>query len=205
MSLPVVKLHVFSDYICPFCYIGSQRLLQLRHEFDLQINWCWVELHPETPMEGEVIKAVTSPLQWQKMQAAVEALSEEDQIAFTLPQRSSNSRRALLLAEAAKSMGHEHFYQLHESLFTAYFVQGKDLAAEDFLLNVGQRLGLNQDRVREIWQNESLAKRLRHYQAWATQLGMVGLPSFVFPDQILHGVVSLAQLREVMQRSVAAR
>ena len=49
---PVLLATVFSDYICPFCYIGDLRLDRLREHFDLKINWMLLEIHPETPAGG---------------------------------------------------------------------------------------------------------------------------------------------------------
>ncbi len=47
--LTPLKLTVFYDYICPFCYIGSHRILALGDQYDLQINWAGMEIHPERP------------------------------------------------------------------------------------------------------------------------------------------------------------
>ncbi len=51
-SKPTLLATVFTDYICPFCYVGDVRLDRLREHFDLKINWCFLEIHPETPAEG---------------------------------------------------------------------------------------------------------------------------------------------------------
>ncbi len=55
---PLLKVTVFSDYICPFCYIGDLRLSRLREHFDLRVNWCAIEIHPETPAEGRPIESL---------------------------------------------------------------------------------------------------------------------------------------------------
>ena len=49
---PELLATVFSDYICPFCYVGDVRLDRLREDYDLRINWCFHELHPDTPAAG---------------------------------------------------------------------------------------------------------------------------------------------------------
>ena len=51
---PTLLATVFSDYICPFCYVGDVRLDRLREYYELKISWCFVEIHPETPAEGHV-------------------------------------------------------------------------------------------------------------------------------------------------------
>ena len=56
VSKPELKVTVFSDYICPFCYIGDARLNRLRTRFELKVNWCFLEIHPETPPEGRPVR-----------------------------------------------------------------------------------------------------------------------------------------------------
>ena len=68
MTLPELKITVYSDYICPFCYVGHHRLQRLRDSYDLKINWCFLEIHPETSAKGEPIDSLDYPSeQWQQM------------------------------------------------------------------------------------------------------------------------------------------
>ena len=48
-----MKVTVYYDYICPFCYLGSKRILELSKEFDLDMEWVGIEIHPEFPPEGK--------------------------------------------------------------------------------------------------------------------------------------------------------
>ena len=65
---PELRISVFSDYICPFCYIGHHRLMQLRDKYDLRINWRLIEIHPETPSEGQPVSGLGyGEEQWQRM------------------------------------------------------------------------------------------------------------------------------------------
>ena len=50
-----VTVRIFSDFTCPFCYIGSGIIEELKHEFDFQEEWVSYELHPETPKEGVLL------------------------------------------------------------------------------------------------------------------------------------------------------
>ena len=54
-NLPEIQITVFSDYICPFCYVGHHRLMRLKDSYDLKINWCFIEIHPETSALGEAV------------------------------------------------------------------------------------------------------------------------------------------------------
>src|SRR3989344_3617893 len=132
---PELKVTVFSDYICPFCYIGSRRLLRLNDDYDLKINWCGLEIHPDTPAEGMPIARLGYPTeQWAQMMAALRKLAEEENIELGEHDFTTNSRKALLLSEAAKQAGREVFYALHERLFHAFFSEGKNIGDEQVLV-----------------------------------------------------------------------
>jgi len=47
-----VQIEMFSDFICPFCYIGFETVRKLKPEFDLDIRWRGFQIHPEWPAEG---------------------------------------------------------------------------------------------------------------------------------------------------------
>ena len=55
---PELLVTVYSDYICPFCYIGHVRLARLRDQYELKVNWRFIEIHPETPAEGQSVEKI---------------------------------------------------------------------------------------------------------------------------------------------------
>ncbi|HDZ77927.1 MAG TPA: hypothetical protein ENH39_01300, partial [Gammaproteobacteria bacterium] len=65
---PQLRLTLFTDYICPFCYIGDLRLQQLRQEYDVLVNFRFIEIHPETPVQGTTVDTLNySDEKWQDM------------------------------------------------------------------------------------------------------------------------------------------
>ena len=53
---PRLSVTVFSDYICPFCYVGDARLDKLRDGYELDVEWCFYEIHPDNPAEGKPVE-----------------------------------------------------------------------------------------------------------------------------------------------------
>ena len=103
-----LRVTVFSDYICPFCYVGHHRLMRLRDNYDLKINWCFVEIHPETSAEGEPVASLDYPSeQWNQLMNNLAIVAREEGIPIADHTFTTNSRDALLLAEAAKESGRE--------------------------------------------------------------------------------------------------
>ncbi len=194
-SKPELKVTVFSDYICPFCYIGDARLNHLREAFDLKVNWCFLEIHPETSPDGEPIASLKYPAEtWRRMMAALERMAEEEQLSFLEHDFTTNSRAALQLAEAAKFYDREVFYHLHARLFEAFFSEGENIGDREVLRRLGAEAGLPEQQVDAAWRDEAVKDRLRQYALAARQLNVRATPTFFVGEQRLDGAVPVAQL-----------
>lgn len=200
MPSAVIRLHVFSDYTCPFCYIGRERLLKLRSEFALEINWCHVELHPRLPecAQGQDLCRCNSE-RWHSLSRHVQNLRREDGMQFTVPENRVQSRRALLLSEQAKSISVEVFERLQQGIFSAYFCHNADIGDETLLRRLAKEAGLDEAHVEQAWANREYPDQLHQHLYLAQQLGIKSAPTYVIGDQVLSGVQSLASLRTAFQ------
>lgn len=178
---PVLLATVFSDYICPFCYIGDLRLARLREEFDLRINWMLVEIHPETPPEGAPVDALGYGRErWQGMQDNLQQLAAEEGVSLRQPGRIANSRKALQLAEAAKQAGADVFYRLHAGLFEAVFGDGRNIGDEAVLRDLARSCGLPPDWPDQVWSDTRVARCLQEHLVMAGQAGVRATPTVFF-------------------------
>jgi len=204
-SLPELKVTVYSDYICPFCYLGYHRLQRLRDRYDLKINWCFLEIHPETSTQGEALDTLDYPSQqWQQMLDNMQRLAAEENIPLGKLSFITNSRDALLLAEAAKQCGKKVFYDLHEKLFSAYFVDGRNIGDRNLLRDIAASCAIDYQTIESAWRDEVYAKRLIDNYRSARQHNIQSVPSFVFGNRVLTGVVSEATFREAAGRLVTS-
>lgn len=186
-----LRVTVFSDYICPFCYVGHHRLMRLRDTYDLKINWCFIEIHPETSAEGEPVSSLDYPSkQWNQLMQNLEVVAREESIPIAGHTFTTNSRDALLLAEAAKESGREKFYDLHEKLFTAFFVARKNIGDRDILREIADSSGIPTDAVESAWQDEKYQQRIMSNYRKARIFDIQAVPSFIFGERKLTGVVS---------------
>lgn len=197
MTIPVT---VFSDYICPFCYVGSRRLLNLADEFDLDILWANIEIHPETPPEGMPVEDLGyPPEQWQQMMDALARMAEAEGLPIVERTFTTNSRRALLLAEAAKDAGTDIFACVHERLFRACFGEGRNIGDPEVLWTIATECGLDDRRVESAWLSQEIADRLHQYHDAAAQVGVSGTPTFVINNErALVGAVETDELRRAL-------
>ena len=203
VNLPELRLTVFSDYICPFCYVGHHRLMRLRDEYDLKINWCFIEIHPETSPEGEPVASLDYPSeQWNQLMYNLESVAKEEGIAMAEHTFTTNSKDALLLSEAAKEQGREKFYALHEKLFTAFFVDSRNIGDRDILRELATECGIGSDVIEQAWQDKKYQQRiLSNYHA-AREHEIQAVPSFIFGERKLTGVVTENVMRSAANELV---
>lgn len=199
---PTLKITVFSDYICPFCYIGDARLNSLRDEYDLKVNWCFLEIHPETPAEGmHVSKLGYEDAVWKQMVTTLVAMAEEDGLPFNIHDFTSNSRSALLLAEAAKHDSPELFYELHNRLFKSLFVEGENIGDRDVLRKIAADTGLADELIEQAWREPKYDNYLKQYQQAAKDLKVKATPTFFIGENNLRidGAVPYSELLRKIQ------
>ncbi len=187
---PELKVSVFSDYICPFCYIGFLRLEKLRREFDLKVNWALIEIHPDTPAAGQDLKELGySSEQWHQMMDGLAVMAGEEGIVLAEQTRISNSRSALMLAEAAKEAGKEIFYSLHRGLFEAYFLRGRDIGDQAVLEVLAREAGLDEKVFQMAFADPVYAERLNRNMMLARDAGVTGTPTYFFGQRKITGAV----------------
>lgn len=195
---PVLRATVFSDYICPFCYVGDVRLQRLRAEYDLKINWCFLEIHPETPAAGMSIDRLGYPEpQWRRMMDTLDVLAAEEGLDLRNHDFTTCSHQALLLAEAAREAGAAVFYRLHRRLFEAFFCEGRNIGDPGELRALARECGLDDAAVARVRDVPRYEERLAHYRAAARDLGVQATPTIFFGTrQRLDGVQPLTAFRE---------
>src|SRR3954452_9045922 len=124
-----MQVKVWSDYICPWCYLGRDRTALLR-SLDVEVTQLPFELHPDLAPSARPVKA-TGRL------AAVYASIEQECDALSMPFRAPthvpNSRRALETAELVRLRWPEAFTAVDDALFEAHFVRGLDIGDSDVL------------------------------------------------------------------------
>ncbi len=200
---PELLVTVFSDYICPFCYVGSARLHSLRKDFRLRVNWALMEIHPDNPTTGRPVEELGyPPEQWRQMMANLEQMAAEEGLVIAERTFTTNSHKSLLLAEAAKEVGSEVFYELHDRLFEAYLGEGQNIGDEDVLRMLAREANVPDDTVASAWNEQRHEQRLQANLAMAGQLGITGTPAFVFGKRTLMGAVPTSILRDAALHAI---
>ncbi|HET7363509.1 MAG TPA: DsbA family oxidoreductase [Burkholderiales bacterium] len=197
MSQPV-RLEVFSDYVCPWCYLASARVARLRQEHGVKVEMVHFPLHPETPAQGKSLEELFAGRGYDipKMQAQMHARMQAEGLPYGDRKMTYNSRLAQELGKWADTQpGGE---AIHDALFRAYFVDGRNIGDPAVLVQVAQSIGLPGDKAREVLDKRSFKAAVDADWQKSRDYGVTGVPTFVTGGR---GVVG-AQPYEVLEQLV---
>jgi predicted DsbA family dithiol-disulfide isomerase len=188
-----VRVTVWSDYLCPWCYLALDREALL-DELGVAVVVRPYELHPEIPPAG-------TPLHDGGRTAAVfDRVGAECELVglpFRRPARSPNTRDVLAAAEHVRLTAPDVFPTLHRALFAAHFAEGRDLGDPSVVDELVRAAGGDPGRDHAAV-TASIAE--------ARDAGVTGTPAFLFDSGLLvPGVQPRAQLERWVARMADRR
>ena len=168
----------------------------------MRVERRFLEIHPETPPEGRPVSELGYPPgQWARMMENLARMGKAEGIVFSERTFTTNSHKALLLAEAAKEEGSEVFEALNEGLFRAYFTGGRNIGDPRVLRDVADAAGVPSGRIGQAWSDAAYEERLARDHAAAAGVGITAIPTFIVDGRwIIEGAVPVEMLREVAKK-----
>jgi predicted DsbA family dithiol-disulfide isomerase len=198
-----LKVVMFSDFVCPFCYIGFDVIQKLKPEFNLQIEWRGFQIHPEWPAEGasaeqasQLGNADARKAAWQRISTMAESVG----LAMKPPSVLTNSRIALAAAEFARDSGADH-EAFEERVYRAYFNEDANIGDRETVLRLASEAGLDATQVADAIKSPKYELRLKNNALMANQRGVGGVPTFFVGDYPLVGAQSPEVMRQILQRA----
>lgn len=183
-----LNLDVYSDAICPWCFIGKRRLekalavLDGRHE--VEVAWRPFQLNPEMPRGGMDRKVYRSAKfgSWERslaLDAKVEEVGATEGIPFAHHRirRTPNTFDAHRLVWLARQENLQD--AVVETLFRSYFVEGVDVGDRENLVAVASVAGLDVERAEQFLGGDGGADAVREEEAEARRIGVSSVPLFV--------------------------
>ncbi|MFB4204777.1 DsbA family protein [Arhodomonas sp. KWT2] len=193
--IPVV---FYFDYICPFCYVGAHRLQRITQRYPVAVEYRFVEIHPDSPAGGRPVSELGyPPEQWRRMNEALTAMLEADGLLMAERTFTTNSRQALLLARTVLQRRPGRFLALHNALFHAYFVDGRNIGETAVLESIAADHDVG-DCLMPVDDRQALAGLLEDVEA-ARSTGLTGVPTLIVGDRAFPGAVSMDTLAAAME------
>ncbi len=172
---PVVHLVVWSDYLCPWCHLGSARVRRIEEEFGdaVRVEWRAFLLRPvPEPRTLDRFRAYTQS--W--LRPAAEPDAPEFRVWASDEGPPTHSIPAQVVAKAAAALGAEAFRAMHDRLLRAYFVESHDITKRETLLELWREVGLAEAEFAASDEPATRATVLAEHQD-ALARGVTGVPS----------------------------
>jgi predicted DsbA family dithiol-disulfide isomerase len=183
----------WSDYLCPWAYLGRDRTALLR-DLGVVVTVQAYELHPDIPPEGIEVRPGG---RLDRVFATIGAECEELGIEFTAPRRSPNTRHVLETAEVIRLHHPEAFPAFDESVARAHWVSGADLGDRELIRTLVTDAGAPADDVAERVADGIGTAALAASMAQARSVGVMATPAWWVADSLL---IPGAQPRETIER-----
>ena len=211
---PSVLVEIWSDVVCPWCYIGKRRfeaaLEDFEHNDEVEVRWRSFELDPNAPFRrpgrmaehlsrkyGMTVEQAEERLESMNRLAAAEGLPYD--LARTQAGNTFDAHRLIHLGYEKDS---ETGAAVKEALLKAYFVDLEPISEPDVLQRVGKSAGLDPEEVTRVLETDRFAEQVRADELAARELGCTGVPFFVFDRAFaVPGAQDPATILSVMRRA----
>jgi predicted DsbA family dithiol-disulfide isomerase len=201
-----MHIEIWSDKVCPFCYIGKKHfeeaLQQFEYKDEVVVTWKSFQLDPEFNSEGlntfEYLskRKGLSQEQVKQMTSNVQEMAKDSGLIFdfenAVPANTFNAHRLTHLAET-KGLGDK----AEEKIFEAYFVKGRNIGDLNTLTQLGLEIGLETKEIEALWAGNQFSDEVKTEHETFVQLGGRGVPFFVIDRKI--GISGAQPVNEILK------
>ena len=188
-----MKIEVWSDFVCPFCYIGKRRLEialeKFEHKDEVELAFKSFELDPASKKKSDkniheiIAKKYGIPVEQAKASnnqivAAAKAIGLNFNFDDVIRTNTFDAHR---VAHYAKTEGKMN--ELAERIFKAYFVDSLNISDHKVLASLSSEVGLNSDKVLSVLESNQYAEEARKDEETASKLKISGVPYFIINNK----------------------
>lgn len=200
------SITVYSDYVCPFCYLGRASLDQYQETRDkpLDIEWHPFDLRAgQRGPDGELDPTADSGKDedyYAQARQNVERLQAEYGVEMELDiARDVDSLAAQRASVAVRMDDPDSWLAFDEAILEALWRDGRDIGDPAVLADLAADVGLDPTAIREAIDDDLVASRLEDQFEAARARGITGVPTFVYGDHVARGAVPPEQLRRLVE------
>ncbi|MGZ3872619.1 MAG: DsbA family oxidoreductase [Mucilaginibacter sp.] len=209
-----MKVEIWSDVMCPFCYIGKRRfeeaLQHFEHKDEIEIEWKSFQLNPDVVTDPDITidEYLADKKGWtidhaRQMNAHVTQMAAEAGLTYNMDRAIvANSFKAHRFSHLAKK--HGLGIEAEEKLFKAYFTDSKNIDDDQTLMAIGKEIGLDPEAVKQTLESDAYANDVKHDVAVAQQLGIQGVPFFVLNNKYgISGAQAVPVFEQTLDKAFA--
>lgn len=194
------RIHVYADYVCPYCLLAEHVVTEAVGEEDVAIQWHPFELRPD-PVPTLRVDAAYLPTVWRQ---SVYPLAERIGVDIQLPTTSPQPRTALAFQAFAhaEERGKGHAFSMRA--MEAFFQENRDIGDIDVIVDLGREIGLDVHVLRDALESgryaDQHARALRHA---SEERGVRAVPTIVIGDARFEGMPAPADIRAAVHKAKA--
>lgn len=188
-----MKVEIWSDVMCPFCYIGKRRfesaLKNFEYSDEVDVIWRSFQLNPniKTDPDTNINEYLAETKGWslnqaRQMNQRVTNMAADEGLEYNMDQAVvANSYDAHRLVQFAKE--HDKGDEMEEMLFKSYFTDGKNIADHPTLIDLADQIGLDTTSAKQVLQNDQYSNAVDHDIQLGKNINITGVPFFLFNRQ----------------------
>ena len=192
-----ITLEVFTDYVCPWCYLGDNRVKKLKQNYHITVQLVHFPLHPETPAEGRARE------DFKAKNTRMIGLMEAEGLPYSARSHTYNSRLAQEIGTWAETQSGGN--SIHDKFFEAYFVDCRNIGDVEVIIDVVKSVGLDEQQARAVLAERRFKDAVDADWEKSRRYGVTGVPTFVSNGRGLVGAQPYEALERFMTEAGAER
>ena len=200
---------IYSDYVCPFCYLGRQSLAryQADRKTPLEIDWQPFDLRSgKRNADGSIDHSVDDGKDddyFEQAKESVRRLQEKYDVEMAMDLATEvDSLDAQVASYYIKEHDdYETWLAFDEAIFAALWTEGRDIGDEDVLVDLAEDVGVDGDEITAALDDDTLHDEVTDEFVAAQQAGVTGVPTFAADGHAARGAVPPEQLKRLVEGS----
>lgn len=189
-----VTIKIYSDYVCPFCFLAEFPLNEAIRGKDVQVEWMPFELrpapNPTLRPEGQYLQ--------QAWRQSVYPMAERMGVPIRLPRISPQPHTALAFEGYQYAKEHGKGNEYNDRMFRAFFQEEQDIGNLDVLTKLAGEIGLDETEFHRALESHKYRQAHQESLRHAEEMGIEAVPTFIVGNQVLQGV----QGRKTLERAI---
>ena len=198
MSKPIV-LEVFTDYVCPWCYLGDNRVKKLKKSYNIQVKIVHFPLHPDTPVKGRTLQDMfgVSAEDIKAKNAHMQKLMKTEGLPYNTRSHTYNSRLAQEIGSWAETRAGRN--DIHDKFFEAYFVNKLNISDIGVIIDIVKSVGLDLQEAQKVLEDRTFKDAVDAAWRKSHSYGVTSVPTFISAGQGLVGAQSYRALEYLIK------